>query len=218
MPTPARTRITWSGIRGSVVAPLETWSFSLNTRPDPLMDAFTEVQMKGVATAATTAYNAAWPPEMPSDVILTQTRVALLDGLGKTKVRADGSYRQGIDLQPISGGKALNYMPLQAALVVSLTTGRAGPSGKGRFFLPWPGFNPNTQDKRLSTTDTVTLMNAARAFIVAVNAISLPVVVASSKGYLTDVTGLRVGRVPDTLRSRRRDALEAYETRSLAAS
>jgi len=36
------------------------------------------------------------------------------------------------------------------------------------------------------------------------------VVVASTKGYNTPVTGVRVGRVMDTIRSRRRQLSESY--------
>ncbi len=50
---------------------------------------------------------------------------------------ADDAYKQGDSVADAAGGTSGSVvMPLQTALVVSLTTNRAGPTGKDRFYLP----------------------------------------------------------------------------------
>jgi hypothetical protein len=73
-------------------------------------------------------------------------------------------------------------------------------------------------DYRISAAAQTTVLTACRAFVNAVNGLSTneKVSVVSSKGYTTDVTAVRLGRVPDTMRSRRGDLVEAYAVQTLA--
>lgn len=219
-PPPAHTRVTWSGVIGTATAPIEQWSFSLNLRPDPLLDGFSDAQIDGIANGARTCWQTALAPQFDPSIVLTESRVAVVLATGKVKKRADFTFLQGINLVPVVGSKALAVvMPPQIALVVSLTTARPGKTGRGRFFLPFPAYGLNPADRRLDASAATSVMDAAAAFINAANLLTAgPVVVASSKGYLSDVIGLRVGRAADTLRSRRRDVLEGYSSRSLAPS
>ena len=219
-PPPAHTRVTWSGVIGTPAAPIEQWSFSLNLRPDPLLEGFSDAQIDGVAQGVRTCFQSALSAEFDPTIVLTESRIAVVTALGKVKKRADFSFMQGINVQPMPGQKPFSTgMPPQIALAVSLTTGRPGPTGKGRFYLPFPAYNLSPSDRRLEPAAATSVLNACAAFVNAVNLLTAgPVVVASSKGYLSDVIGLRVGRAADTLRSRRRDVPEGYSSRSLAPS
>jgi hypothetical protein len=106
----------------------------------------------------------------------------------------------------------------QDALVVTLLTARTGATGKGRVFLPAPAVALDSTFRYPLATVT-SVADAVRNWITDFQgyAGAGPVVVASSKGYLSPVTGLRVGRVSDTHRSRRTNMLEDYYTRGLAA-
>lgn len=218
MPKPAHTRVTYSGVRGTIAAPMETFAFGINITTDPLLAGFTDIQLNGVATAARTCITG-MAGLFQADTIITESRVAVVDGLGKVVKRGNGSFLQGIEAAPVMGAGTNNYMPLQASLVVSLVTARPGPSGKGRVFLPFPAITPSASDKLITGGQATALMDQFRDTIVALNQLTAGVVsVVSSKGYTSAVTGLRVGRAPDTLRSRRRDAKEGYSTRGLAAA
>jgi hypothetical protein len=105
----------------------------------------------------------------------------------------------------------------QSAVAVSLVTARRGPTGKGRFYVP---MSPQPLDQTtllMSETARDNLKASTQTLINALNnqpgvdALDLKVVVASSKGYNTVVTGVRVGRVVDTIRSRRRSIPETFD-------
>jgi hypothetical protein len=106
--------------------------------------------------------------------------------------------------------------PLQVAFVVSLNTARRGPTGKGRCFLPCPGMALFPSD---GLTDAATAQAAAVSFaqlvsdlnnVPGIDGVAPKVTIASSKGYNSDVTSVRTGRVFDTMRSRRRSQEELY--------
>jgi len=112
-------------------------------------------------------------------------------------------------------------VPLQNTVVVTLHTAAAGPTGKGRFYIPTPVVGTLGQDGRMSTGARDAITTAAVGFIQAVNTAAnlmdanSKVVVASggsiTKGIpaaLRTVTGVSVGRVVDTQRRRRADQLE----------
>ena len=146
-------------------------------------------------------------------------------------IGADGKYVEDARVVNVTdtmgGGAETNgaaYARAQTALAVSLVTGRRGPTGKGRFYLPCP----------TALHDDTFLISAAAAEGVRASAVTLindlnnlpgldsfpsfGVVVASSKGYNTPVTGVRVGRVVDVIRSRRSSIAEAYTTVAAVAS
>jgi hypothetical protein len=101
--------------------------------------------------------------------------------------------------------------PPQTALVVSLVTGRAGPTGKGRFYLPPVGFALQTTDFMLSESNRTTVLTAVQGFLNAVvTTVGMPLSVFSSKNYSSPVTGVKIGRTLDSQRSRRRSMTEGY--------
>jgi hypothetical protein len=106
-------------------------------------------------------------------------------------------------------------MPRATAVCATLLTARAGATGKGRIFLPTTILTL-TESGRLQSTSAVTFANGVKGFINALNALAgVDVGVVSSKGYISPVTAVKVGRTPDTLRSRRRSQGEVYQQVSL---
>lgn len=108
--------------------------------------------------------------------------------------------------------------PGQCAVVISTRT--AIPRGRGhagRMYIP-VGVGGSTtiveSDGRMTSTTADEMANAGAAFIQALNAVqaSCFVVIFSKLAQtVTAVTGVRVGRVVDTMRSRRTSLNEEYE-------
>ena len=207
---PAHTLVTWQGDFVPEGLPVEQWSFSLRLEPD-ISGADNTVYTTGAATMRT-AWTTHLAPRQGSIIVLKKVTVAAVTALGPWATGADGGYIKGEyngnDVGAVSNG---NFLPLQNALAVSLVTARAGATGKGRFFLP-----VNQQalgsDGRLLAAARDQYLTSCQSFLNAVNAASGwgRVVVSSSKGYESLVTGVRIGRVVDTMRSRRRSLAEEY--------
>lgn len=109
----------------------------------------------------------------------------------------------------------VNVAP-QVALAISLNTNRRGATGRGRFYQPMPGIDIGND---LLVPDGIrdAAQAAAAQFLANVgnqpglDVMDIHAVVASNKGYNSRVTGVRVGRVLDTVRSRRRQLPESYD-------
>lgn len=206
MPKPAHNKITFSGIYGDASAPTEIWQWSLNTGPAVFASA---ADRQSFADRMRDAWALRIKPIQPSDVKLTSVRVAqVLEG-GLVSRNVDGGYNQADSVMTVQGTNPQTaQMPLQTALAVTLETARAGATGKGRIFLPWPGF---TLDGtwRLTQANADTVRTAVRSLINDINldaalvGATKEVQVVSSLGYLSRVTHVSVGRAPDTMRSRR---------------
>lgn len=221
MPTPAHTLVTWSGVFGTPAAPIEIWQMSLK-----LGEGVFANQAARLATADRMA--AAWRDTLRLKclpiVSLTRTRVAQVSAEGLVTKDEEGTYNQADSVTVATGNSAGSTMPLQTSLCISLVTARSGPSGKGRFYLPAPGASLGA-DTRMSQADTASFATSAKAFLVAVDAawtatpgptsIGGNVGVYSTKGFVSPVTGVRVGRVLDTQRRRRGDLVEEYVALSI---
>lgn len=217
MAKPAHTRVTFEGVVGTVGAPLEYWAFGVNFPEDAIPPDATDVVADGVALSLKGAYTTHWKPIMGSDVILTKVKVSRIQADGTVEKRGDGSYIQGEWTGSDAGTQAKAPMPLQVAVCVGLSTTRSGATGKGRFFIPWPSGSLDDTTKRISSTGATNWATAAKNFLNALaTVLTFPPQVVSSKGYMSEVTGVRVGRVPDTLRSRRADLPEEYVSVPLA--
>lgn len=220
MPKPAHTRITFSGIFGPAATPYEEWAFGLNFATY----GNTAAIQASVAGSAATAFQTHLPGLFKPDVRLVRTRVAQVTELGHVlKVAGSGEYVQGDNLLQVPGTSSNTaVVPLQTACVVSLLSNRGGSTGKGRAFLPTIA-SPLGSDYRWSTTAADAVNTAMRAFLNALAAIvgtgqtpALgPAQVVSTKGYLSPVTSVRTGVVPDTMRSRRGRIPEAYRQLAL---
>ncbi len=211
---PPHSLVTFSGDISSETQVYEQWSFSLRCATDGLM---TIAQAVTNAAAARTAWINGIGVILPSQVRLNKVLVADVGAFDIWRQDAGGGYIKGESTSVTRATGAVGpQLPLQSALAISLVTARAGSTGKGRFFLPLTQ-ETLAADGRLNTARIGPIRSNAKAFINEINAIATlgNVVVSSSKGYESFVTGVRVGYVVDTLRSRRRSQLEAYSFEAL---
>jgi hypothetical protein len=121
-----------------------------------------------------------------------------------------------------NAGAGTTYAPAQISCVLSLRTAvERGLASKGRMYLPTvDGFGiVGPSDGLASASDVTRTSQACSAFITAINAayvatggdfLNGKVGVASDKGAgaFRVVTRVSVGRVPDTMRSRRHSLIE----------
>lgn len=217
MAKPAHSRIVFDGVIGTVAAPLERWAFGINFPHDALSAGSNQVTDDALASDAMGAWSARMTQASCTDVVLSQVKVSRIDAAGLVEHRADGSYVQGVWTGSVAGQNAPRAVPLQTALCVSLETSRSGPTGKGRFFLPWPSYDLQA-DKRLAVGDVEDLLEFCVVPFLndLATLMTFAPQVVSSKGYMSAVTGVRIGRAPDTLRSRREDSPEGYISAPLA--
>lgn len=144
---------------------------------------------------------------------------ALLQEVKLAQIGPDGKYRSEPIIVPVNergaGGGQISH-PTQVSLAVSFGTARRGASGKGRVYLPNPLFAINGASFTIEEPDALAAAAAVGDWLNRLNDVpgvdaSAPkVTVASSKGFNSDVTTVRVGRVLDTIRSRRTSLDEAY--------
>lgn len=149
---------------------------------------------------------------------------AVLEEVKIASIGADGKYVSDpivINVADAPGGSTApaefkaTTLP-QSAMAVSLVTARRGPTGKGRFYIPMPVMPVFDTSFTIPDGNQTDLRASAQTLIQNLNnqpgndSLGIQVVVASSKGYNTPVTGVRMGRVVDTIRSRRASVLEQY--------
>lgn len=211
MPYAQHLRITASGVFGTGPLGGEQWSWRLNlsdpvASEDPVDD---QDQADDIA-ADVAAFHGRAGSWISANARLLEVKCA--------RIGVDGKYLDDpriVTMDQAGGGGALVY-PYQVALAVSLGTERRGATGRGRFYLPGPTipFAVNTgqvsaipaQEVRDSVVQLVQDINDQPGL----DGVAPRVVIASSKGYNSDVTTVRVGRVLDTIRSRRTSVDEAY--------
>lgn len=213
MARPAHTLMTWKGVFGTTQAPQETWQFGLRSMRD--VSALPQESRNEIANVLAQVWGTHLAPLHRSHVVLTRAEIRHIGADGRETRDSDGAFSgqgQSPATTAIPGtSSAATIYPPHVAVVASLVTGRAGATGKGRVFLPAPGFLLSAADLRMTQANTDTIRAGFRAFIIAVNeAIGLPVSVVSSKGYASEVIAVKVGRALDTQRSRRRDLQEEY--------
>jgi hypothetical protein len=197
-------RMTFSGVLGTLALPYERWSVRLNlsnggTPSTPTLAMATE----GAAAWATHMLNThgSW-------CRLTEVKLA--------NIGADGLYTGSPVIAAVdhagTSGAAPN--PPQIAMAVSLGTTLRGPRGRGRFYIPAPAAAVEVNTGLIPTANQTFVQGKVVAFLNALNAISQQgnVVIASSFGFSTPVTTVRVGRALDTIRSRRTSVVEGYST------
>lgn len=149
---------------------------------------------------------------------------AVLQTLKLNEIGVDGKYTQDSTVlydfdPPVQGSAGGNPAP-QISLAISTATANArGRAHAGRFYLPAPATDPDATGM-LPASRVAIYMSEAKVMLDAINAgISthqLAVVSNLGAGYEHDITGIRVGRVLDTIRSRRSAFDEAYQSTDLA--
>jgi hypothetical protein len=216
------TLVTVSGIFGEYASPVEEWSWGMRFS-GPLGATVPVYQAE--ANAVRAAYLTHLAPLFRAQTQATRFRVASITDTGHVAKGPDGEYLQADNIQQTLGTNATTtVMPLSSAVVVGLDSNRAGPTGKGRIFLPFPGYTLDAS-YRLPAASATGIANAVAAFVRVLdapvgpaedNAPGLgPLLVVSSKGYVSPVVRFRVGLVPDSMRSRRGRVPEQYQSVAL---
>lgn len=143
---------------------------------------------------------------------------AVLDSIKVAFIGANGKYTADpliSSFAPVAGATGGAPYPFQIAQAVSLTSERRGPSGKGRYYVPLPTWTVRPNGL-IEPVDAQAAAGSAQQFLNDINnapGVDRPgvrVVIASTKGFNTVVTGVRVGRALDTIRSRRAQLGEGY--------
>lgn len=220
MPYDDHLRLTLAGAIRTSGSPteVERWSVRLNlSHPSiVLADSFTADRAADYAADCVSFW---------TDPNLRQASVTTLDEVKVASIGPDGKYTDEPFIVPVAavgGVDSALIFPPQIALAVSLETDRRGPTGKGRMYLPSP-VTAMQADFSITLAHAEGIRLAVKTFLDNINNVpgadvnGPQVVVASSKGYNTNVTGVRVGRKLDTIRSRRASLDEAY-TASLAVA
>ncbi len=228
MAPPPHYALTFSGVFGSALVPWEIFVHGLQlTMPNGLPA--TPTERAAFVLAARDAWGLHLGPIIGNECVLTRTRVAVMadDGSGRSRVTrtAEGAYVQTDDLGTKQGSGGSGKIP-QVAVAVTLGTARAGRTGRGRFYLPLPDLGQLSQGKMPTALQTV-FADRARAFVNAINtagaAMGNAQVAVASGGSVKEafapamiiVKEVRMGAVPDTIRSRRNAIDEAYLKRPI---
>jgi hypothetical protein len=145
------------------------------------------------------------------------------------KIGADGlstgliGYSTG---DRVTGGSGSSLHPYQISNVISLVAEGRAPGVRGRIYPPPQGISVDINshidggDADNMLTEFQTLKDGLSHGLSALTAATPQLVVASGvgAGSLKQVTEVRVGRVPDTHRSRRRSLDELYHSVALTPS
>lgn len=203
---PAHLRLTVSGIFGTVAAPYERFTMRINVLPN-----FTNLQT-GLAQAGVNAVPAL-AGVMKNECRFTEVKAAAIG--------PNGLYSGDpvVTLVDIAGTRTAGVAIAQVSVVASLLTARRGATGRGRLYIPMPGFDVSATGGVYAMGSVENMRLAVVTFLNSLNAFSggPRCVIASTKGYLSLITGVRVGVVPDTMRSRRTSIPEAYSTTAALA-
>jgi hypothetical protein len=211
---PAHDLVTIAGDVYVSGASIEEWSFGL--RCFELIPSDVAIKTAAASSVASAVFTHLGPI-LSNRLRLKNVTVARINALGRYEKTVDGAYDKGEwNGATVLTNAATGNLPLQSAVVVSLMTARAGATGRGRIFSPAISENLGA-DGRLTGSRSLDIANNYKAFLNAVNALTTlgNVGVHSSKGYASSVTGIRVGKVVDTLRSRRRSQPEDYSVVTL---
>lgn len=212
MPVPAHCRVSLSGVFKNASATVEVWAFGINLTPRVFADEDERVLFATGVKDAWVANLAQWHR---TNLSLTKVRVANVAPGGLVTRGEDGAYAQGDWLGDAPGiNNSTVVMPLQTALCVSLLSARSGPRGRGRCFLPTIATGLGA-DYRYGAASMQGLADSFVEFLSDVRALDLTAgpwapAVVSSFDLISQINEVRVGTVPDTMRSRRSDVDEAY--------
>lgn len=191
---------------------VETWTCSLNFAGGTSAVAPDEVPQDVVDACAT------W---IATSVISER---ALLTTLKLNEIGPDGRYVRPTTVQhdyvaPFPAGNSNTNLPAQNALAITLrTAAQRGRASRGRFFQPLPAVNVDSSGfipaaQRLAILDGAeTLLNALNE---ALDPWRLGILSDVGEGASRPVTRVEVGRVVDTIRSRRNKLAEDYDGRDL---
>jgi hypothetical protein len=149
-----------------------------------------------------------------------------LTGIKLNRINAAGHYEDPVTMEhvyssPIAGTGG-GVSPAQNSMVSTLATAiPRGRGSKGRMYLPPCGhIGTLGTDGRVTAAGALACAASTRSFINALNAVytlvgSVGVASNAGAGAFNHVSEVRVGRVVDTVRSRRTSLLEDYQVVAL---
>lgn len=150
----------------------------------------------------------------------------LLNAVKVNEIGTDGRYASPSETveyvwdPPVNAPNTIQLPPQSAVAISLLTAKKRGLAHRGRFFLPVLG-QPTGTDGRMTTSRQATLGAAVVTMLQGLNTALGPnqvlgVVSDRRTGAQTPVTDIAVGRVYDTIRSRRKKLAEEYITLPLS--
>lgn len=164
-----------------------------------------KAMQKALAAACVTFWNAV-KAYAPTDSRMTGVRINALDATNH--VISGANF---IDLiAPIPGTRtATEQLPAQVSVAATLRTGRRGPAGRGRMYLPLNGVTLSSG--KLGSTVKNTVGAAVAAFLEDVEEVlPVPAVVNSGPQTYSAVSSVEVGDLVDIQRRRSNAVDEIY--------
>jgi hypothetical protein len=208
-------------VRGIFDGTPEIWSYGMHF--PSVVTAGPDVQPGDWNESAVTAALAAFHS---SSILSSKTRLTGWRGyqIGPDG-RTIGNNLKVVELDPGTVGAGTHRYPPQVTTVVSFVAGNRGPAKFGRCYLPGPAGSINITDSRMTAGDAMTVATTFKTLVEALlNAMYTDVlhvgeelvnVSRSGEGVFQTVETVRVGRVFDTMRSRRNKLVEDYQEVSL---
>jgi hypothetical protein len=190
---------------------------SLSPIPLGIADDFLALLLSGSYSGSVKAFHTRSETGIHGSALLTHIKAAAIGTNGKYLPGQVAMVEE--EFEPIPGGYGGLQHPNQCTVAVTTTTDLPrGLAHMGRFYLPMPGFTLDG-DGVFSAADAANLAASASTFlenisdIPGVDIITSPGASVMSKvgsGASNRITGVKVGRVIDTQRRRRRDLPEEY--------
>lgn len=218
MTWPTHFRFT---VRGNYVGSEETWAnafhFSRNVDAGP--DAgLGDIVESGVDDAVAAFYGSGF---VAPTIEVVDWRMYVIGTNGK--MEGNGPLQRNYETAELRGGAGTTPYPPQIALCISTVAVNRGAAQFGRFYLPGPT-RPFGGDFRISAADAGTYVSLATQFLKDVSDaidVTFPLQAAgvhvsegpvgSSTGTIQEIDHVRVGRVYDTIQTRRRSLIEDYQ-------
>lgn len=221
-------RVTVGGSMTGQVSTPEILSFGFalaDPAGGPSISLPAAAQTLAIANAVKTFWTAP-QSAISSQACLRSVKVSLIGPSGRVAFRDDGSYFQDLySYGPVEvkGGGTTDVQPYQLCIVASLASSAGSGAKRGRMFLPCVG-QPVQPDGLITVGAADNVLGRVKALFTTINGLPPAEVVAiASEGSVKKglpprnypVTSLRVGRVYDTMRSRRNALTESYSQDAL---
>lgn len=158
---------------------------------------------------------AATGPSFIAAAKLTSIKLNRIDTAGHY---VDQDAKEWLYPSPISGATAGVDLPAQLSIVATLGTAlERGRGSKGRIYTAPSAFATVSTDGRMTTSNALGMANGVKSLITSLNATyalvgRVGVASNAGAGRFEHVTKVSVGRVVDTMRSRRSTLVEDRQT------
>jgi dienelactone hydrolase len=216
VPYAPHVQVRCNGTLGDPAAPVEIFSYGFCLPGGTLPEAGTE---RPALVTAIQDFHGSPDSKIATEATLREIAfsVQVPDGVyppghksaGKPKQKQSGDT---VRVQVTkNGGGGSGIYPFQVAYRVSLDDGVRGRSHRGGFYVPCPTIPVDTLTGLLNSSQVQTAAARVKTMFAAIEATGRgPVILASSVIGNVTVTRIRVGRVADTMRTRRNKVGEHY--------